>query len=172
MYTWTFNTPKRDGSLQNDIPIHEFTHGISNRLTGGSAQGNCLTGTTPGGMGEGWSDTLAIYFTTDSKKTRDDDAVMGAYVFNKPQGIRSKPYSTSMTRNPYTFNYLAQQNEVHAIGEYWALTLWEVYWNLRDTYGFSANLFDATQQKGNIMAIQLVIGGLKLQPWYSNFFNL
>ena len=52
-YTWTRTTPKRDGSLENDIPLHEFTHGISNRLTGGSAQGNCLTSTASRGMGEG-----------------------------------------------------------------------------------------------------------------------
>ncbi len=35
MYIWTLTTPNRDGALQNDIIVHEFTRGITNRLTGG-----------------------------------------------------------------------------------------------------------------------------------------
>jgi hypothetical protein len=34
MYLWTQTSPQRDGSLENDIVIHEYTHGISNRMTG------------------------------------------------------------------------------------------------------------------------------------------
>ena len=50
MFTWNRNTPNRDGSLANDVPIHEFTHGISNRLTGGPSQAGCLSRTESGGM--------------------------------------------------------------------------------------------------------------------------
>ncbi|PBK94319.1 peptidase M36, partial [Armillaria gallica] len=35
IYIWTLTTPNRDGALQNDIIVHEFTHGITYRLTGG-----------------------------------------------------------------------------------------------------------------------------------------
>ncbi|KAJ1720619.1 hypothetical protein LPJ61_006137, partial [Coemansia biformis] len=35
MFLWNQTTPMRDGGLEQDIVIHEFTHGISNRLTGG-----------------------------------------------------------------------------------------------------------------------------------------
>ncbi|KAH6580594.1 hypothetical protein BASA60_002808, partial [Batrachochytrium salamandrivorans] len=42
--------------------------------------------------------------------------------------------------------------------------LWEVYWNLVDEYGFSANLHDATQKKGNIIFLQLFVGTLMIQP--------
>ncbi|KAJ3307427.1 hypothetical protein HDV03_000075 [Kappamyces sp. JEL0829] len=171
MFLWTFNTPKRDGSLENDVPMHEYTHGISNRLTGGSFQGNCLQTTEAGGMGEGWSDTLAIYWSRKPNENRNMDVVLGAYVYNNPAGIRSKPYSTDMTRNPYTFSYINTQNEVHAIGELWANTLWEMYWNLVDAYGWSANLFDAKQKEGNIVATQLVIGGLALQPCNPTFLS-
>ena len=101
--------------------------------------------------------------------TRDIDAVLGAYAYAKAAGIRSKPYSTSMVRNPYTLSYVGTQNEVHAIGEYWANTLFEMYWNLVDAKGYSSNWFDAKQEKGNIIAMQLVIGGLKLQPCNPNF---
>ena len=62
MYVFDKTTPKRDGSLQNDIIMHEYAHGISKRLTGGSAQANCLQSLEARGLGEGWSDTLAIYW--------------------------------------------------------------------------------------------------------------
>ena len=52
--------PHRDGSLENDIIIHELTHGTSNRMTGGGGA-NCLQGYDGAGMGEGWSDALAEY---------------------------------------------------------------------------------------------------------------
>uniref|UniRef100_A0A0W0FQM5 Extracellular metalloproteinase n=1 Tax=Moniliophthora roreri TaxID=221103 RepID=A0A0W0FQM5_MONRR len=47
MFIWTFTTPARDGVMENDIPIHELTHGLSNRLTGGGT-GRCLQTTEAG----------------------------------------------------------------------------------------------------------------------------
>ncbi len=37
VYIWTLMTPNRNGTLQNDIIVHEFMHGITNRLTGDGA---------------------------------------------------------------------------------------------------------------------------------------
>jgi extracellular elastinolytic metalloproteinase len=53
MFTWTFTQTRRDGSLDNTIPIHEYAHGISNRLTGGPANSNCLSAVESRAMGEG-----------------------------------------------------------------------------------------------------------------------
>ncbi|KAI8893623.1 Fungalysin metallopeptidase-domain-containing protein [Globomyces pollinis-pini] len=171
MYPFTLTTPKRDGSLDNGIPIHEYTHGISNRLTGGSRQGNCLQTTESGGMGEGWSDTVAMFLERKATDTRATDYTTGSYVINNPKGIRTVPYSTNMTTNPLQYNILNTRNEVHDIGEVWATILNEVYWNLVDKSGFSSNWYDATQLKGNIIALQLVIGGLKLQPCNPTLIN-
>ncbi len=44
--------------MENDIVIHELTHGVTNRMTGGGT-GRCLQTTEAGGMGEGWSDSMA-----------------------------------------------------------------------------------------------------------------
>jgi extracellular elastinolytic metalloproteinase len=161
MFLWTFSSPQRDGSLENGIPIHEYTHGISNRLTGGSAQANCLTTIESGGLGEAWSDTLAFILQRKPGENREMDVVLGDYSYNNPGGIRSKPYSTNMTRNPYTFSYLRTVNQVHAIGELWATTMYDMYWNLVDEYGFSQDWYDATQMNGNIIALKLIFGGLK-----------
>jgi extracellular elastinolytic metalloproteinase len=34
MFLWNLANPLRDGALENDIVVHEFTHGITNRMTG------------------------------------------------------------------------------------------------------------------------------------------
>lgn len=51
-----YDQPERDGALENDIVVHENTHGITNRMTGGGT-GRCLQTTEAGGMGEG---TLSV----------------------------------------------------------------------------------------------------------------
>ncbi|KAI8852735.1 Fungalysin metallopeptidase-domain-containing protein [Chytridium lagenaria] len=49
----------RDTAVDNNIVIHELTHGLSNRLTGGKGIANCLQTLESRGLGEGWSDTVA-----------------------------------------------------------------------------------------------------------------
>ena len=44
--------------LENDIPTHEMTHGITNRMTGGGTD-RCLQTLEAGSMGEG-----AAYFSS------------------------------------------------------------------------------------------------------------
>ena len=41
MFLWDLTSPGRDGALENDIVVHEMTHGITNRMTGGGT-GRCL----------------------------------------------------------------------------------------------------------------------------------
>ena len=49
--------------------------------------------------------------------------------------------------------------------------LYELYWNLVDDFGFSSNLFDSEQSQGNIVLIQLIIGGLMHQPCNPTFLD-
>ena len=37
MYLFNYTSPGRDGDLDNQIMVHEYGHGVSNRLTGGPA---------------------------------------------------------------------------------------------------------------------------------------
>lgn len=111
MFLWTLTTPMRDGALENDIVTHEYTHGISNRLTGGGT-GTCLQTTEAGGMGEGWSDAMAdILETKANSQNALGDFTLGSYVTNSTSGIRSHPYSTSMITNPLTYASLSSKNE-------------------------------------------------------------
>jgi extracellular elastinolytic metalloproteinase len=168
MYLWTLTSPGRDGSLDSMIPIHEYIHGVSNRLTGGPANSACLQALESGGMGEGWSDAIAIFLTRKASDTAATNVALGWYVANTPRngrGVRRYPYSTSMAVNPLVFSGLNIERTVHRIGEYWCSMLYEVYWNLVKLLGFTANWMDAKQIKGNIVAMQIVLGGvLILKP--------
>ncbi|KAI9096056.1 Fungalysin metallopeptidase-domain-containing protein [Phlyctochytrium arcticum] len=169
MFIFTQTTPKRDASLENGIGVHEYAHGLTNRMTGGPANSNCLQTTEAGGMGEGWGDTLSIFLTRTATSTRNDDVVLGDYVMGDPAGIRTYPYSTSTKTNPLMYSVLATRNEVHAIGELWTSIWNEIYWNLVEKTGFSNNVFDATTEHGNIVATQLLVDALPLQPCNPTF---
>ena len=90
MYLWNTANPYRDGDLEAGIVIHEYSHGLSTRLTGGPANSGCLGWGESGGMGEGWGDFLA---TTIRSNKNYSDYAMGAWAANRPGGIRNYPYS-------------------------------------------------------------------------------
>ncbi|ORE07716.1 hypothetical protein BCV72DRAFT_102182 [Rhizopus microsporus var. microsporus] len=193
MYIWDQTSPMRDGDFESGIIIHEYTHGVSIRLTGGPANSNCLNWNEAGGMGEGWGDFIATVIRMKKEYTRDIDFSMGNYA-NGGEGIRKYKYSTSMKTNPSTYKIMDRFDYwgVHAKGEVWAEMLYEVYWNLVDLLGFTPDWFppapedtfktamdsddlqkvrDHITSYGNTLAVQLVIDGLKLQPCSPTFVD-
>ncbi|KAF8912309.1 metalloprotease [Mucidula mucida] len=162
MFIWTLTTPRRDGSLQNDIIVHEFTHGLTNRMTGGGT-GRCLQTTEAGGMGEGWTELLHSW--TEQKSSAVPDYTMADWVINDNAGIRSHPYSTSASVNPLRYSSIATLNEVHDIGEVWANILYNVYAALVGVHGWSATAkTDPTGSEGNVVYLHLLVDALALQP--------
>ncbi|KAJ4323555.1 hypothetical protein N0V84_004296 [Fusarium piperis] len=173
MYLWTYSTPRRDSSFDAGVVIHEYTHGLSNRLTGGPANAGCLSGSESGGMGEGWSDFMATAIHLGTRDTRSTNHVIGDWVYNNVNGIRAYPYSTSLTTNPYTYRSVNSLSGVHAIGTYWATALYEVLWNLIDKHGKNDNdvpTFDSNgvPTDGKYLSLKLVIDGMALQPCNPN----
>ncbi|KAJ3570745.1 hypothetical protein NP233_g4203 [Leucocoprinus birnbaumii] len=192
MYLWNTALPYRDGDLEAGIVIHEYSHGLSTRLTGGPANSGCLGWGEAGGMGEGWGDFLAT--TIRANRTYSDYA-MGAWAANKTTGIRNFVYSTDEGVNPSTYKTLDKPGYwgVHAIGEVWAEILWVVSQKLIAKHGYSDDLFPPVagadgvvprehhfwrQDKdlyvpkhGNTLMVQLVINGMKLQPCRPSFFD-
>ncbi|EGF77143.1 hypothetical protein BATDEDRAFT_14272, partial [Batrachochytrium dendrobatidis JAM81] len=146
------------------IQLHEYGHGVSTRLTGGSLAPLCMSGHEIRGMSKGWSDIFAMIVTAKESDKADTPVILGAYVINKLKGIRSHPYTTDMKINPLTYGDLKTRTELHEAGKVWATMLWEVYWNLVTKSGFSTNLYDAKGKAGNIVAMQNVMGGLMHQP--------
>ena len=109
MFEWDGPTPRRDGDLDTDVIFHEATHGTSTRLVGGGAGMNALASA---GMGEGWSDFYALSLASEASDDPDGNYASGGYVTrllfgvlqeNYYFGIRAYPYTTDMTKNPYTF---------------------------------------------------------------------
>ncbi|KAH6586739.1 hypothetical protein BASA50_000336 [Batrachochytrium salamandrivorans] len=169
MYRYTTATPNRNPGFDNTMVIHEYTHGISSRLTGGPSTALCLKTTEARGMGEGWSDVMAMMVLAKSSDIATTQIPIGAYVRNNPAGTRSHPYTTVMAVNPLTYGSLQNSGGVHAIGTVWASMLWEVYWNLVTKYGFSKHLRDAKRSAGNIVAMKIIMSGLMTQPCNPTF---
>jgi Zn-dependent metalloprotease len=141
----TTRTDDLDSAVDGHVVLHEYGHGVSNRLVGGGTGTSCLSGRIQGGaMGEGWSDYFAISYY--------DNPAFGMYTAqNSIQGIRRQNYEG------YTFTYedvgnlsIGSQSlgyEVHADGEIWAATLW-----------------DLRKALGKEVTDRLVVAGLKATP--------
>jgi uncharacterized repeat protein (TIGR01451 family) len=187
MYVFSGPQPNRDGDLDAEIILHEYTHGLSTRLVGG---GMALNALQSGGMGEGWSDFYALSMLTESTDDPHAAYAMGGYATkdffglkeNYYFGVRRYPYSTDLSKNPLTFKDLDPNQisahpdvplspidgfnplfaaEVHNQGELWCVTLWEMRANLVDRYGF----------EGNELALRLVTDAMKLTPPNPNFLQ-
>ncbi|KAI1644584.1 Fungalysin metallopeptidase-domain-containing protein [Daldinia loculata] len=174
MYIWTESTPYRDCAFEAGVIIHEYSHGLSNRLTGGPANSNCLNALESGGMGEGWGDFFATAIRLQPGDTRNTDYSLGAWVYNSPEGIRNYLYSTSLDTNPYQYVTLNTYNEVHDIGEVWATILYEVLWNLIDKHGKNDGPKPEFDQNGvptdgKYLTLKLVVDAMALQPCNPNF---
>ena len=187
MYRFTGPTIDRDGGLDAEVSMHEMTHGTSNRLVGNGAG---LNWDPAGGMGEGWSDFVALSLLYNSNA--DDPNLryasggyatykLGGFTDNYVYGIRRFPYSTDRNVDPMTWadvddvtNSIADGltpadplgfnlnggMEVHNIGSIWASTLWKVR-SLIIADPAGAN---GSVPAGNHTSLQLVIDGLKMTP--------
>ncbi len=174
MFLWNYTTPLRDGDLDNGIIIHEYGHGISTRLTGGPGNASCLDNDEQ--MGEGWSDFFTLVLNASTADTATTARSVGTYALGQPptgSGIRPAPYTTDMSLNGYTYSNISTLPVPHGVGFVWASMLWEVYWNLVNAHGFSANLYapHSSNSSGNNLALQLVVDGLKLQPCNPGFVD-
>ncbi|MDR6158089.1 extracellular elastinolytic metalloproteinase [Chryseobacterium sp. SLBN-27] len=169
---------KQDGSFDNGIMIHEYGHGISNRLTGNGY--SCLqTSQSREQMGEGWSDFFALMLTNKPGDNASVPRGMGTYASGEGvagDGIRPAKYSPDFTINNYTYgdtNGMAFSNgaiDVHSIGFVWATMLWDLHWQYVSKYGYSSDV-TANTTNGSSRVLQLVTNALKVQVCNPTFIN-
>lgn len=176
-----------DGSLDNGIVSHEYTHGISNRLTG-LGDGTCLNANESNEqMGEGWSDYVALMLTLKPTDNASIARGIATYANGQPttgSGIRPAKYSPNFSINNYTYGktngmevpaaifgveYGTMPN-VHSIGFIWATMLWDLTWNMVDKYGYNHDV-TANVNSGTAKTLQLVMDGMKLQPCNPTFIE-
>ncbi|NUR75987.1 MAG: hypothetical protein HOQ28_06865, partial [Thermoleophilia bacterium] len=174
-------TPRSDPFIQGNggdeaaIVYHEYTHGLSNRLVV-DAMGNSTLGSGQAdSMGEAWSDWYAMDFLVAQGNfvdtPADGDLRIGQYVGAGQDLIRKQPMdcpvgSTSPSchgtpgAGPGGFTYgdfgkIIGRPEVHADGEIWGETLWD----LRGALG-------QTQAEG------LVTRAMELSPSNPSFLDM
>ena len=159
-----------NGSFDNGTIIHEYTHGITNRLTGGANNNFCLNNKEQ--MGEGWSDFFALALTASSSDTGSDPRGISTFLQREPndgKGIRDFPYSTDLSINPYTYKDIGNARIPHGIGAVWCSMIWDLHWSMVTEHGFSNDFYNGNA--GNNRALQLVMDGLKMQPCDPGFVD-
>ena len=181
MYLFTAPTPDRDGDFDATVVIHEYTHGISNRLTGGPANASALGALQSGGMGEGWGDWLALLLTSKPTDVATSRRPSGTYVLNQGNttgaGIRRYPYTTDKAVDPLVSSTYNTSTEVHDAGEIWCSVLWDMTWGLINKLGKASSLGGNIRDGytvggtngGDQLALRLVLDGMKLQPANPSF---
>ena len=159
-----------DSSFDSGVIAHEYGHGISNRFTGGPDNTDCLNNDEQ--AGEGWSDFMALVMTTTNANSGEQGRGIGNFLLgNSPtgEGIRPFRYSTNMTINPVTYDYVQQLSIPHGVGYVWCSMIWDLYWKLVEVYGFDNDL--VTGNGGNNKAIKLVFDGMRLQACEPGFID-
>lgn len=159
----------RHSSLDNGVIVHEYGHGISNRLTGRGY--SCLRSAEQ--MGEGWSDYFALMFTTKPGDNSSLSRAIGTYSSNQPatgSGIRPAKYSPDFSVNNFTYGRTNTLVGSHAIGFVWATMLWDLTWKYVEKYGYNSDV-TANATSGNAKALQIVMDGLKLQACDPSFID-
>jgi hypothetical protein len=126
---------------------HEYTHGLSNRLVVDAAGVSTLNGPQSGAMGEAWSDWYAYDYLQSAGLEKDTpkpgELVIFEYSTAGANTIRTQPLDCPVgasatvcpgtpTAGPggYTYGDFGKISrrgaEVHADGEIWAETLWDL----------------------------------------------
>lgn len=173
--------PPIDGDLDNGVVVHEYAHGISNRLTGGPATVSCLQNAERGG--EGWSDYFALMLTTNWATTAitagSNPRTVATYANAEAPsggGFRNYPYTTNLVTNPLTYAHLGTTGspwlfgdgiEVHNIGEILCNALWEMTWGIiaqENSINPTLYNFSLANNGGNSIGLKLVMEGMRLQP--------
>ena len=153
MYLFAPPFPFHDASFDADVMLHEYVHGLSNRLIGSLEDPFSLFDVQSGAMGEGWSDFYPCNFF--------DDPVMGEYsTGNSATGIRNY----ALDANPLLYNNIGYDGgpEVHSDGEIWAATLWDIRTRLVNAYGLEG---------GIELAALLITEGMKFTPGHPSFLD-
>lgn len=151
-----------DAALDAGTIVHEYAHGIANRLIGGPANTGCLANAQQ--PGEGISDWFSLVYTARPADTGAQPRSVGTYpAFSLPTVAgpnRQLPYSTDGAVNTWTYASAAGQVTAYGVGTVWTQAMWEAYWALVDQHGFG-DIADAAGSAGNQRALLYHTEGLR-----------
>jgi extracellular elastinolytic metalloproteinase len=150
-----------NGGDDATVMYHEYTHGLSNRLVLDTSGAPALKSFQARSMGEGWSDWYALDYLEGNNLDEDDTALdgqmnMAVYALGgdihslRSEGLDCQVASANTTDCPggdttgtggYTLGdmgHVTSGPEVHADGEIWAQTIWDLRHNAAAN-GFTVN---------------------------------
>ena len=169
---WNHTSPNRDGDLDNVIPTVEYGFGVSSRLSG---NGDGFTAYQSSFMQLGWGDWWGLMFTQRSADEALGPRGLATYVLGQPtdgRGIRTYRYSFDQSIDPLT---LRAFNADPGFGfQVWASALWDMTYLLTQKEGFNPDIsggYTGNGDAGNILALRLIMDGLKLQPINPSFLE-
>lgn len=187
MFIFTGPTPDRTSGIDQEILIHELTHGLSNRLHG-NATG--LGTTMAGGMGEGWSDFYALSLLSQPGDDPNGVYAVGGYstlqivsgftdnyyygIRRFPRAVRSNTGPNGKPHDPLTFadidgTQINLTDGAFPRGPIGAGAAFQVH-NIGEVW--SGALWEVRARiigrlghaAGNQRALQIVTDGMKLDP--------
>lgn len=155
---WKNGSTGHPTALDADIVLHEYMHGVSQRLVGGRLKMTALAEPQSLALGEAWSDYFAI--TIQNFYRQSPRFTFGAFASNNASGVRPKPYD-QVTAD---FGQLGTPpfNEQHGAGSIFAAALIQMQEELRALLGHAA---------GHETGWRLVIASLKKVKANPNFIE-
>ena len=170
MYLWQpiaggFYARCVDGDYDMSVIGHEYTHAISNRMAGGPDAN--LSGTQARAMGESWSDLAAVEYLNEFglvPTNNEGRFTVGSYVTgNHDRGIRNYNMSTSpLNYSDVGYDFVCNaplvapelegtcpdgRTQVHADGEIWSATNFQIRKAFIDKYNGSYPSSNAARQR-------------------------
>jgi hypothetical protein len=187
LYLWS-NACTTTQAVSNDVNsaddalvvYHEYTHGLTNRLVTDAAGFPALNGAQPGAMDEGFADWYAVDML-NAEGFEPDTATPGELVAGRYENTRLRtqafdcpvgapaaacPGSGSAGSGGYTygdFGKILGAPEVHADGEIWVETLWDLRTRLIADHGVG---------EGINRARALVTDGLRLAAANPSYLDM
>ena len=179
MFVFDNTDPTRTSDFDNGVILHEFGHGITNRLTGGANDELALRQFQARSLGEGWSDWFALMALQTPADSQFSLKTIGTYALGNTAGFRDFPYSFDLNASPKTYGDFGSGNGAfapHPNGEIMAAALWDLNWlmingdggNLAGQ-GYDSDIYNGTG--GNNITLRLVMDALKLQPANPTFLD-
>lgn len=175
LFPFIYSDTEVDPAFDNEIMIHEYTHGVSQRLTGGPNTVLCLQNTEGLALNEGWSDFFAHAFQWNTNR----DRYYAHHIFGMLKtDTRKYPITSNKNLNPLMYSSLSYSGssfDTYKGGELWAVILHEVFYNIVERYKKDEDYFLEEKSldfsPSNYLVMKIVVDGMRMQPCSPTFIT-
>ncbi|OUM70461.1 hypothetical protein PIROE2DRAFT_37364 [Piromyces sp. E2] len=171
-FTLSNNKIERDPAFDNQILIHEYSHGVTLRMVGGPDKADCLRSTVEAvQLNEGYSDFFAETLQFREGINRNTPIRLFEYVIDG--GARKYPLTSNTKYNNLKYSNL--NSNIYYGALIWSTILHEVFWNIVDSFTNDPDYF-LTDKKtsfspSNYLAIRFVVDSFKELPCEPTFID-